>query len=71
MKELIDKQKTQWPVAQFIIAPCERSISNPGYPWGWIGLMMKDGSKILQETLNRMMARILKNEDLIDKLESR
>ena len=70
MKELIDKQKNPMlPVAQFIIAPCERSISNPGYPWGWIG-MMKDGSKIPQETiLNRMMARILKNEDLIDKLE--
>ena len=69
MKELIDKQKNPMlPVAQLIVAPCERSISNPGYPWGWIGLM-KDGSKIPQETLNRMMARILKNEDLIDKLE--
>jgi len=46
MKGLIDKQKNQMlPVAQLIIAPCERSISNPGYPWGWIA-MMKDGSKI-------------------------
>lgn len=69
MKELIDKQKNSiLPVAQLIIAPCERSISNPSYPWGWIG-MMKDGSKVSQETLNRMMARILKNQDLIDKFE--
>ena len=71
MKELIDKQKDPMlPVAQSVIAPCERNISNPGYPWGWIGLM-KDGSNISQETLNRMMAKILENEDLIEKLEKK
>ena len=71
MKELIDKQKDPMlPVAQSVIAPCERNISNPGYPWGWIGLM-KEGSNISQETLNRMMAKILENEDLIEKLEKK
>ena len=69
MKELIDKQRDPMlPVAQLIIAPCERSVSNPGYPWGWIGLM-KDGSRIKQETLNKMMVKLLANEDLIEKLE--
>ena len=71
MKELIDKQKDPiLPEAQSIIAPCERNISNPGYPWGWIGLM-KDGPNISQETLNRMMAKILENEDLIEKFEKK
>ena len=69
MKELIDQQKDPMlPVAQLIIAPCERSLSNPGYPWGWIGLM-KDGSRINQETLNKMMVKLLANENLMEKLE--
>ena len=69
MKELIDKQKDPMlPVAQLIIAPCERSVSNPGYPWGWIGLI-KDASRIKQETLNKMMVKLLANEGLIEKLE--
>ena len=69
MKELIDQQKDPMlPVAQLIIAPCERSVSNPGYPWGWIGLM-KDGSRINQETLNKMMVKLLANENLMEKLE--
>ena len=69
MKELIDQQKDPMlPVAQVIIAPCERSVSNPGYPWGWIGLM-KDGSRINQETLNKMMVKLLANENLMEKLE--
>ncbi len=69
MKELIDKQKDPMlPVAQLIIAPCKRSVSNPGYPWGWIGLI-KDRSRIKQETLNKMMGKLLANEDLIEKLE--
>ena len=69
MKELIDQQKDPMlPVAQLIIAPCERSVSNPGYPWGWIGLM-KDESRINQETLNKMMVKLLANENLMEKLE--
>ena len=69
MKELIDQQKDPMlPVAQLIIAPCERSVSNPGSPWGWIGLM-KDGSRINQETLNKMMVKLLANENLMEKLE--
>ena len=69
MTELIDQQKDPMlPVAQLIIAPCERSVSNPGYPWGWIGLM-KDGSRINQETLNKMMVKLLANENLLEKLE--
>ena len=69
MKDLIDHQKDPiLPVAQLIIAPCEPSVSNPGYPWGWIGLM-KDRSRIKQETLNKMMIKLLANEDLMEKLE--
>ena len=68
MKELIDKQKDPMlPVAQSVIAPCERNISNPWYPWSWIGLM-KEGPNISQETQNRMMAKILENAALIEKL---
>ena len=69
MKELIDQQKDpMFPVAQLIIAPCDPNVSNPGYPWGWIGVM-KDGSRIKQETLNKMMFKLLANEDLMEKLE--
>ncbi len=68
LKDVLDKQKNPMiPVAQLIIAPCKPNISNSGYPWGWIGLM-KDGSRLTQETFNKMMAKLLGNEDLMDKL---
>ena len=69
MKDLIDKQKSPMlPVAQLIIAPCEPNTTNPGYPWGWVG-MMKDGHGITQETLNKMMAKLLANDALLEKLK--
>jgi len=69
LKDFIDKQKNPMlPIAQLIIAPCEQSTSNPGYPWGWVGIM-KDGNGITQKTLNKMMANLLANETMIEKLE--
>ena len=68
LKEVLDKQQNPMlPVAQLIIAPCQPNASNPAYPWGWIGLM-KDNSRLTQETLNKMMAKLLANEDLLDKI---
>jgi len=69
LKEILDKQKNPMlPVAQLIIRPCQPNNPNSGYPWGWVGLT-KDGSKLTQETLNKMMAKLLENEDLLKKLE--
>ena len=51
LKDIIDKQKNPMvPVAQLIISPCEPNITNPGYPWGWIGVI-KNPSRLRQETL--------------------
>ncbi len=68
LKEVLDKQKNPMlPVAQLIIAPCQPSASNPAYPWGWIGLM-KDNSRLTQETVNKMVAKLLANEDYLEKI---
>jgi len=69
LKEILDNQKNPMlPVAQLIIGPCQPQNPNSGYPWGWVGLM-KDGSTLTQETLNRMMAKLMANGDLLKKLE--
>lgn len=69
LKEILDKQKNPMlPVAQLIIRPCQPKNPNSGYPWGWVGLM-KDGSALTQETVNRMMAKLIANGDLLKKLE--
>lgn len=69
MKEILDKQKDPMiPVAQLIIGPCQPKNSDPGYPWGWVGLM-KDSAGISQEILNKMIAKLMENGDIIEKLE--
>jgi hypothetical protein len=69
LKEILDKQKNPiMPVAQLIIGPCQPKNPNSGYPWGWVGLN-KDGSTLTQETVNRMMAKLIANGDLLKKLE--
>ena len=68
MMEFLGKQKgPMFPTPQLIIGPCQQYTANPGYPWGWIGLM-KDGSKFTQKTFNKMMAKMMKNEDVMDEL---
>jgi len=68
MMEFLGKQKgPMFPTPQLIIGPCQQYTANPGYPWGWIGLM-KDGTKFTQKTVNKMMAKMMKNEDVMDKL---
>ncbi len=68
MMEFLGKQKgPMFPTPQLIIGPCQQYTANSTYPWGWIGLM-KDSSKITQKTLNKMIAKMMKNEDVMDKL---
>ena len=68
MMEILHKQEDPMsPTPQLIIGSCQQSKSNPGYPWGWIGLM-KGSPTLTQETLNKIMAEMIKNEDLMDKL---
>jgi len=68
LKDIIDKQKNPMvPVAQLIISPCEPNITNPGYPWGWIGVI-KNPSRLRQETLNKMTVKLLTDEDLVEKV---
>ena len=71
LKDLLDKQQDPMlPTAQIILAPCNQSPTNAGYPWGWVGLI-KDANAVSQQQMNKIVAKLLQNEDLLNKLESK
>lgn len=68
LMEFLEKQKgPMLPNPQLIIGPCQQDTANSGYPWGWVGLI-KDNSKFTQKTINKMIAKLMNNEDVMDKL---
>lgn len=67
-KEFLDKQKSPMvPDAKLILGLCQPNTLNPMYPWGYVGLK-KNNRKLSQETLNKAVGKLLKNEGLVQKL---
>ena len=50
-----------------IVKLCNRGIEHTGYPWAWIGIM-KNEPKWSQKDLNKYLAKLLKDEDKLEKL---
>ena len=66
LKQFLDEQsQPMLPTVQIIIAPCKANATNPEYPWGWVGMMI-DKNQTPQKTLNKMVAGLLNNEDMLD-----
>ncbi|MBL70930.1 MAG: hypothetical protein CML95_05220 [Rhodobiaceae bacterium] len=69
LMEYLGKQKGPTvPDPQIIIGSCQQNTVDTGYPWGWIGLV-KESNTFTQKALNKMMAKMLENEDFMGKLQ--
>ena len=70
IKELLESQQVQGiPKAQAIVTLCNKGNEDNGYPWAWIGVL-KNEPKMSQKNFNKTIAKFLKDDDLLEKLNN-
>ena len=71
LKGLLEKQQQSLQVIpKLIFALCNPISPTSGYPWGWIGVR-KDATTLPQKMLNTVLAKLLKDEDMLKKIQEK